>query len=100
MYSGWYHIVNPGGYMKKIFTAMLAAVCTAALCISCQQAEGGSGTDTSAPSVPAAPSGLAVNAAACSSYQAGIRWNAVSGATSYNLYKYSAAGTCTLYKSG
>jgi hypothetical protein len=103
MYSGWYHIVNPGGYMKKIFTAVLAAVCTAALCISCQQAEGGSAADASAPSVssvPASPSGLAVNAAASSSYQVGIRWNAVSGATGYNLYKYSAAGTYTLYKSG
>ncbi|WP_308294472.1 glycoside hydrolase family 18 protein [Streptomyces sp. RKAG290] len=52
--------------------------------------DGGGGTDP-APTVPAAPAGLAVGAATPSSVA--LSWNAVSGATGYTVYKDGAKAT-------
>ncbi|MDQ0599259.1 chitinase [Streptomyces canus] len=46
--------------------------------------DGGGGTDP-APTVPGAPSGLAVSGTSSSSVS--LAWNAVSGATGYNVYR-------------
>ncbi|MEW2179403.1 glycoside hydrolase family 18 protein [Streptomyces sp. NPDC005406] len=52
--------------------------------------DGGGGTDP-APTVPAAPAGLAVGTATSSSLA--LSWNGVSGATGYTVYKDGAKAT-------
>ncbi|MFE6978851.1 chitinase [Streptomyces sp. NPDC057682] len=58
--------------------------------ISVTGPDGGGGTDPG-PSIPGAPSGLAVGTATTSSL--GLTWNSVSGATSYTVYKDGVKAT-------
>jgi fibronectin type 3 domain-containing protein len=61
---------------------------------SAQSSEVSATPTTGAPSTPTGLTATAGNA------QVALRWNASSGATSYNVYRSTASGQETLYKSG
>jgi hypothetical protein len=80
----------PRGRLFKIVRVLVLEAFCAVILASCGGGGGGGGKSTPSNPAPAAPTGIVVVAG---NSQLDIGWNEVAGATSYNIYRSTSAGS-------